>query len=99
MTKGWAGSSKTGVVSRREVEVFKVHPNLLKNLTPGTALIYSAGRLECLAKTAQVARLLERVPTPNLEAPQSPGGVGLDLEAALASSEQYDKEGRIIARR
>ena len=99
MTKGWAGASRTGVVSRRAGEEFKVHPNLLKNLTPGTALIYSAGRLECLAKTAQVARLLERVPTPGLEAPHASGGVGLDLEAALASAEQYDKEGRIIARR
>lgn len=99
VTKGWAGSSKTGAGSRRKVEEYKVHPNLLKNLTPGTALIYSAGRLECLAKTAGVARLLERVRTPDLETPQATEGGGLDLEAALASSEQYDKEGRIIARR
>lgn len=95
LTKGWMGASKTGVVSRREVEVFKVHPNLLKNLTPGTALIYSAGRLECLAKTAHVSRLLERVPTPGLEAPAVSQEAGLDLEAALARPAQYDKEGRL----
>lgn len=101
VTKGWAGASKTGAVSRREVEEFKVHPNLLKNLRPGTALIYSAGRLECLAKTARVATLLDDVPTPGLDAPKAAESEGLDLESAVEAGglPKFDKEGRAVARR
>lgn len=100
VTKGWAGASKTGAVSRREVEEFKVHPNLLKNLRPGTALIYSAGRLECLAKTARVATLLDAAPTPGLLVPKMAESAGLDLESAVeaAGLPKFDKEGRAVTR-
>ncbi|MDE2511585.1 MAG: TraM recognition domain-containing protein, partial [Elusimicrobia bacterium] len=35
--RSFLGTMGTGEVSRREVEEFKVHPNLLKSLSPGTA--------------------------------------------------------------
>jgi hypothetical protein len=90
---------KTGAVSRREVEEFKVHPNLLKNLKPGTALIYSAGRLECLARTAGVARLLEPVELPSLEMPRAAQAQGLCLESEMKGAAQFDMDGRLVARR
>ncbi len=93
--RGMLGSMRTGQVSRREVEEFKVHPNLLKNLKPGTALIYSAGRLECLAKTASVARLLEPIETPMLEAFPIEKGKGLELESELKGSGRFDNDGRL----
>lgn len=102
VVKGWAGASKTGAVSRREVEAFKVHPNQLKNLRPGMALVYSAGRLECLARTARVAELLEDMPTPGLDAPKAAQSAGLDLESAAVSAgalPKFDKEGRAVAQR
>ena len=86
---------KTGQVSRREVEEFKVHPNLLKSLIPGTALIYSAGRFECLARTASVARLLEPIETPKLEAPKVKAGIGLELERELKGPGRFDNDGRL----
>ena len=93
--RGILGSMRTGQVSRREVEEFKVHPNQLKNLKPGTALIYSAGRLECLAKTASVARLLEPIETPMLEAFPIEKGKGLELESELKGSGRFDNDGRL----
>ena len=93
--RGMLGTMRTGQVSRREAEEFKVHPNLLKNLQPGTALIYSAGRLECLARTASVARLLEPIKTPSLEAPIVPQGKGLELESELKGPGRFDNDGRL----
>jgi hypothetical protein len=92
-------SMKTGQVSRREVEEYKVHPNLLKNLKPGTALIYSAGRLECVARTAGVARLLEPVELPNLEMPRAAQAHGLCLESEMKGAAQFDMDGKLVARR
>lgn len=93
--RGMLGTMRTGQVSRREVEEFKVHPNLLKNLKPGTALIYSAGRLECLARTASVARLLESIETPDLEAPKVREAKGLELESELKGPGRFDNDGRL----
>ncbi|MDE2491363.1 MAG: TraM recognition domain-containing protein, partial [Elusimicrobia bacterium] len=87
---------KTGAVSRREVEEFKVHPNLLKNLQPGTALIYSAGRLECLARTAGVARLLEDRPVPDLPEPETSRREGLDLAKEMNAESHFDADGRLV---
>ncbi|MEQ1917956.1 MAG: type IV secretory system conjugative DNA transfer family protein, partial [Elusimicrobiota bacterium] len=101
LTKNWFGTSRTGVVSRRDTEGFKIHPNQLKGLKPGTALIYAAGRLECLAKTARVATLLDHAPTPGLRAPKADESAGLDLESAVdaGSLPKFDSEGRAVARR
>jgi len=97
--RGLLGTMRTGQVSRREVEEYKVHPNLLKNLKPGTALIYSAARLECLAKTASVARLLEPVELPSLEMPRAAQGQGLCLEGETKGAALFDNDGRLVARR
>ncbi|MDE2292852.1 MAG: type IV secretory system conjugative DNA transfer family protein [Elusimicrobia bacterium] len=89
-------SMKTGNVSRREVEEFKVHPNLLKSLVPGTALVYSAGRLECLARTAGVARLLDAKETPELELPFVRPLRGLELESEVKAGGRFGKDGRLV---
>ncbi|MFA5141332.1 MAG: TraM recognition domain-containing protein [Elusimicrobiota bacterium] len=93
--RGALGTMRTGQISRREVEEFKVHPNLLKALKPGTALIYSGGRIECLAKTAGVARLLEVEETPKVEEPLVRKSKGLELEAEVKPSGRFDKDGRL----
>src|SRR4029077_581478 len=51
--KGFFGIVRTGEMSRKNVEQFMVHPNQLKNLTPGTALIFAPGKEACLARTAR----------------------------------------------
>ncbi|MBI5629905.1 MAG: TraM recognition domain-containing protein [Elusimicrobia bacterium] len=93
--RGALGTMRTGQISRREVEEFKVHPNLLKSLVPGTALIYSAGRLECLARTAGVARLLEPLEMPLLEGGPVQKGVGLELESEMKGPGRFDNDGRL----
>ena len=48
------------------MEQFKVHPNRLKNLMPGMALIFSPGKEACLARTARAYGVLNRVRLPEL---------------------------------
>ena len=81
------------------MEQFKIHPNKLKNLRPGTALVFSPGKEECLALTASVykvfgaqAACLPCVPAPKEE--------GLDLESAerdFAGVERLDENGLVKA--
>lgn len=52
------GVRKTGEMSRRGVDHFKIHPNKLKNLAPGSALIFAPGQHDCLVKTARVYKTL-----------------------------------------
>lgn len=79
----------TGQKSRREVEEFKIHPNKLKNLSPGTAFIFSPGLEECLAYTASVFWVLTG-PTPPVPVVAAAQDEGLDLEAAVGGSESVE---------
>jgi len=95
-TRGFLGTKGTGEISRREVEEFKIHPNLLKSLSPGTALVLTQGEHECLAKTAGVARLLEPVELPELVTPSPEPAKGLDLSAEVQGAQRFDVDGRLI---
>ncbi|TBR17690.1 hypothetical protein EPO15_16335 [bacterium] len=82
--RGLLGIVGTGEMSRRKVEQFRIHPNRLKNLTPGTALVFAPGKEACLARTARVYRLPAPGPLPELAALETPFEEGLDLEAAVS---------------
>ncbi len=82
------GQSKTGEGSRRTVEKFKVHPNQLKSLEPGTALVLSPGRAECLVRTARVREIVNKIPVPTLPLPAVVADKGLDLRAHAPSYEE-----------
>lgn len=69
VSTGWLGVRHTGDKSRRAVDRFKVHPNKLKDLRPGTALVFSPGHEDCLARTARVYRLGAGAPPALPEAP------------------------------
>ncbi len=81
--KGLLGLRRTGEMSSREVEQFKIHPNRLKNLAPGTALIFAPGSEDCLARTAGVAGLLSSEPVAPVKTPATDPDQGLDLESAV----------------
>ncbi len=75
--------SKTGAGSRRAVEQFKIHPNLLKSLESGTALVMAPGRAECLVRTARVREIVNKLAVPKLLAPFPAAEKGLDLRSAV----------------
>lgn len=77
------GDHRTGDRSRREVERFKVHPNQLKSLEPGTALVLSPGRAECLVRTARVREVARSLAVPPLRPVALQEEKGLDLRAAV----------------
>ena len=77
------GDRSTGDRSRREVERFKVHPNQLKSLEPGTALVLSPGRAECLVRTARVREVARALAVPVLQPRPATEEEGLDLRAAV----------------
>ncbi len=77
------GDHRTGDRSRREVERFKVHPNQLKSLEPGTALVLSPGRAECLVRTARVREVTRPLSVPPLRPVALDAEKGLDLRAAV----------------
>lgn len=77
------GEHNTGGVSRRIVERFKVHPNLLKSLEAGTALVMAPGRVECLVRTARVREIVNKLAVPKLVAPVPAAEEGLDLRSAV----------------
>lgn len=81
--KGLLGLRRTGEMSLREVEHFRIHPNGLKNLAAGQALIFSPGSQDCLARTAGVATVLRDIAVPPLRTPAARMEEGLDLEAAV----------------
>lgn len=78
------GARGTGEISRRKVEHFKVHPNTLKNLRPGTALVFSPGREDSLVRTARVFELTKDL-SPRLAEVAAIEEPGLNLAAAIKS--------------
>ena len=85
------GSSGTGEMSRRTVESFKVHPNTLKNLRPGSALIFAPGHEDSLARTARVFKLVNGK-VPDIKAVTTDAELGLDLAAAV----KHDQENTTV---
>lgn len=79
---GLLGDEHTGDRSRREVEQFKIHPNKIKSLPPGVALVVAPGRETCLIRTARVHGLLKDVALPELAVV---GEEPLDLRSAVKS--------------
>lgn len=63
---GLLGDEHTGDRSRREVEQFKIHPNTIKSLPPGVALVVAPGRETCLIRTARVHGLVKDIALPEL---------------------------------
>ncbi|MDE2490207.1 MAG: type IV secretory system conjugative DNA transfer family protein, partial [Elusimicrobia bacterium] len=51
ITRGFLGDARTGERSRRAVERFRIHPNKIKGLPPGAALVSIPGRETCLVRT------------------------------------------------
>ncbi|MBI4062066.1 MAG: TraM recognition domain-containing protein [Elusimicrobia bacterium] len=76
------GDNRTGDRSRREVERFKIHPNQLKSLESGTALVLSPGRAECLVRTARVREITRALAVPALRPAAVEEEKGLDLRSA-----------------
>ncbi len=76
------GTQGTGEISRRTVEHFKVHPNTLKNLAPGTALVFSPGHEDSLIRTARVFNLIKNA-RPELSRVTTLEEPGLDLASII----------------
>ncbi|MBI4349327.1 MAG: TraM recognition domain-containing protein [Elusimicrobia bacterium] len=96
--RGLLGTMGTGEMSRRKVEQFRIHPNRLKNLKPGTALIFAPGKEAALVRTARVYALPSTGPVPELAAVETRFEEGLDLEAAVpdpGGAGQYELEGEM----
>ena len=98
--RGLLGTIRPGEMSRRGVEQFKVHPNRLKNLTPGSALIFAPGKEACLVRSARVYEVLKGVALPELAAVEARFEEGLDLSAEVrdpGGAAQFDKHGELHA--
>jgi type IV secretory pathway TraG/TraD family ATPase VirD4 len=80
---GMLGEMQTGSRSRRMVERFKVHPNQLKTLESGTALVMAPGRAECLVRTARVREVVGKTAVPALVTVPAVPEKGLDLRSAV----------------
>ena len=83
VSSGLLGDQMTGEKSRRTVEEFKIHPNKLKSLPPGVALVLAPGVEECLVRTARVRELVNALPVPALSMPQAAPEPGLNLRSAV----------------
>ena len=81
--RGLGGSSKTGSLSQRMVERFKIHPNLLKWMEPGTALVMAPGRAEGLVRTARVREIVNKLAIPTMPLVSLKAELGLDLRSAV----------------
>ena len=81
--RSFLGTRGTGEISRRQVEHFKVHPNALKNLGPGRALVFSPGHEDCLIRSARVFNLLAKTPQAEMPLEDIPASreAGLELES------------------
>lgn len=77
------GDHRTGDRSRRYVEQFKIHPNQLKSLEPGSALVLAPGRAECLIRTARVREVARKLGVPALRPAIVAADKGLDLRSAV----------------
>ena len=82
ISRGLLGEQRTGEMSRRGVENFMIHPNRLKNLPPGTALILVPGKEACLARTARAYGVADSCSLPPLAEVKEGHAAGLDLESA-----------------
>lgn len=80
--KTFVGPSGTGEMSRRKVEHFKVHPNTLKNLKPGAALVFAPGHEDSLVRTARVFNLVKGR-KPGIQAVTAAAEAGLELGDAI----------------
>ncbi len=85
--KTFLGSRGTGEMSRRKVEHFKVHPNTLKNLKPGAALVFAPGHEDSLVRTARVFKLVNGK-VPELAAVTAAPEAGLDLASAVKPAQK-----------
>ena len=95
--KTFLGSKGTGEMSRRKVESFKVHPNTLKNLKPGSALVFAPGNEDCLVRTARTFKLLNGN-IPDIEAVTTATEAGLNLGSVIKPEQKkaaLDKAGII----
>ncbi len=81
------GSRGTGEMSRRKVEHFKVHPNTLKNLRPGSALVFAPGHEDSLVRTARVFKLVDGK-APRLSPVVAEAEPGLDLASHVRPSQR-----------
>lgn len=85
--RGLLGSSGTGEMSRRKVDHFKVHPNTLKNLRPGAALVFAPGHEDSLVRTARVFTLVNGK-VPELEGVTVAAEPGLDLGSVVKTAQK-----------
>lgn len=90
-TGGFWGDKGTGQVSRREVERFRVHPNLLKQLAKGTALAFSATDGARLVQTGRVYPILADQGPSDLPRIERKPSQGLDLAEAAPQGEGEQK--------
>jgi len=91
------GKRQTGSVSRRIVERFKIHPNVIKSLPPGAAIVMAPGRAECVVRTARVHQILNKLHVPKLPTPTMPAEKGLDLRAAVPDYDEAPDLGEVGA--
>lgn len=84
---GFLGDQKTGDGTMREAEQYKIHPNRLKSLPPGAALVLSPGRAECLVRTARVREVIRPLAVPHLPVVEGVQEKGLDLRSAVPDYE------------
>lgn len=88
MERGLLGSRRTGVMSRRTVEHFKIHPNKLKNLASETALVFAPGRYDCLVRTARVYKILNGMSAELSPVISTQQREGLNLESVIRSRQK-----------
>ncbi len=91
------GKRQTGSVSRRIVERFKIHPNVMKSLPPGAALVMAPGRAECVVRTARVREIVNKLAVPKLMTPVVPAEKGLDLRSAVPDYGTEPDMGKVAA--
>lgn len=96
---GLFGDRRTGDRSRRSVEQFKIHPNRLKTLQPGTALVLAPGRATALVRTARVRGLLDKSAVPALPLPPAEEGLELRLAVPLYAQEEEMKDASLTVPR
>ena len=87
------------ITLKEACELLKVHPNTLKNLKPGAALVFAPGHEDSLVRTARVFKLINGK-IPELEAVAAVAEPGLDLAAAVKPAQKksaFDDDGVLVA--
>ncbi len=82
----WGGDMCTGRKSRREIEEFKIHPNILKSLPPGCAVAIPHNQAESIISTPKIYKLTADMQTPEITKPAVKQRAGLDLRSAAMNS-------------